>query len=168
VGIRESLNQNPNVTTGLTAAIILVAVAVIVWQLRGGSNAIPTGVEKAFFTIDDGKSTFVDDASKLPPFDRGGKPAYRAYVFACKNGKIRFVGYLERYTTEGKSKIEAARSHRQSIDPGFAESLAQSGIEVKAPNSGDTGWILRGDPKSAPIVNVKCPDGSNDLEPVSP
>src|SRR5205823_10436437 len=106
VGIRETLNQNPNVTTGLTAFIIIVAVAAIVWQIsRGNSPAGGNGGERAFFTIDDGKSTFTDDVSKLPPFDYQGRPAYRAYVFVCKGGKIRFVGYLERYTKEAKAKI---------------------------------------------------------------
>jgi len=168
VGIRESLNQNPNVTTGLTALIIIIAVAVIVWQLRGGNRPATTAAERAFFTVDDGKSTFIDDAAKLPPFDVQGKTAYRAYVFACSNGKIRFVGYLERYTPEGKSKLEAARSHKQQVDPSFAESVMQTGMEVKPPLTGDAGWILRGDPKSATVLNPKCPDGSNDLEPVSP
>jgi hypothetical protein len=169
VGIRETLNQNPNVTTGLTAFIIIVAVAAIVWQIsRGNSPVGGNGGERAFFTIDDGKSTFTDDVTKLPPFDYQGKPAYRAYVFACKGGKIRFVGYLERYTKDAKAKIDEARVRKLPMDPAFAESLNSSGIEVKPPLTGDAGWLLRGDPKSAAILTPRCPDGSNDVEPVFP
>jgi hypothetical protein len=36
VGLRETLNQNPAVTTGATIAIIALALAAIVWQLNGG------------------------------------------------------------------------------------------------------------------------------------
>jgi hypothetical protein len=169
VGIRESLNQNPNLTTGLTALVIIVAVAAIVWQIsRGSGGPTPNTSEKAFFTIDDGKTTFADDISKLPPFDHQGKPAVRAYVFACKGGKIRFVGYLERYTTEGKAKVEEAKARKQTMDPAFAESLAATGIEVKQPMTGDKAWLLRGDPKAATVMSPKCPDGSDDLEPVFP
>ena len=78
MGIREKLNENPRITAGATAAIILVALGFIVYQaIGGGGPPIPT---KAYYTIDDGETYFEDDIQKLAPFEHEGKQAVRAAV----------------------------------------------------------------------------------------
>ena len=85
MGIRETLNKNPGITTGATAGIILLAVGFIIYQLSGGGT--PSVATKAYFTIDDGKTWFSDDINKVPPFDKDGKQAVKAYVYECPGGK---------------------------------------------------------------------------------
>jgi hypothetical protein len=38
VGIRETVNQNPAITTGATLLIIALAIVAIVWQLNSGAG----------------------------------------------------------------------------------------------------------------------------------
>ena len=48
-GIRETLNKNPAITTGATAAIILIAIGVIIYQIMGGGT--PGIATEAYYTI---------------------------------------------------------------------------------------------------------------------
>jgi hypothetical protein len=132
VGIRETLNQKPAITTAATLIIIAAALAVIVyqsWESDGGHQAMPT---KAWFTIDDGKTWFVDDISKPSPYEYNGKAVYRVFVFTCDGGKTTFAAYLQRGNPDGAD------------------------AQVKAPLSSDADWIKRDDPKAATLLEPKC------------
>ncbi len=169
MGIREKMNQNPGVTTGVTIGVIVIALAFIIWQLLPNRGPkIPT---KAFYTVDDGATYFADDIKKIPPFDHEGKQAVRAYVFKC--GGKEFVAYLERYTPQAKARLEKAREEAAK-NPDAAPpdmmmpDLMESGIQVKKPGQGR--WVVQSDfQHSQDIMQVKCPDGKTDnLEPVMP
>ena len=158
------MNENPGVSIGVTAGVILLVIVVIVWELTGGKKAGSAGnFNQAFFSTDDGKTFFPDDVSKLPPFTKDGKPAYKAIVFRCGNGQP-FVAYLERFTEEGKKKAEEARQKT-----GRAYSAMASGIlEVKKP--GQPNWVrVNGENgrQWGEIMKVTCPDGGSP-EPVLP
>jgi hypothetical protein len=168
LGIRETLNKNPSITTGVTAGIVVLAIGVNVWQLlpRGGSSAMGNGTPKSFYSDDDGATYFADDATKIPPFDHNGKKAVRAQVFQCGNNPP-FVGILQRYTADAKAKMEKARSGK----PGdvVMEDFEITGLEIKKPKTGDTGWIRQTDPKAGTVSRVTCPDGKvENLRAVSP
>ena len=169
MGIRETLNQNPGITTGATAGIILLALIFIIYQLSGGSG--PQIATEAFYTTDDGATWFADDAEKIPPFDKDGKPAYRVYVYKCADGK-EFVSHLERYTPDAKAKLEEFRTKgpEAAADPGVMEMIYMGGVEVKDPATGDKGWVKQAQfEQAAKITTPVCPDGSSEsLEPVMP
>jgi hypothetical protein len=68
----------------LVAALLLLIVGmggVIWWEARPAPKE--EAVTRAFYTTDDGKTWFTDDAERLPPFDHGGKQAVRLYLFSC-------------------------------------------------------------------------------------
>jgi hypothetical protein len=173
MGIRETLNQKPGITTGATAGIILVALGIIVWQLVGtGSSTTGGGTGKLYFSDDDGKSWFADDAAKLPPFDHNGKPAYEAAVYTCDGGKTKYVAFLRRYTEDAKKKItEAHAKANPSGPPDPAAQMAQAtGAEVKLPGTGDDAknWVKQTDPNFSKIADAHCKDGKSEPEPVYP
>lgn len=128
-------------------------------------------VTEAFYSTDDGKTWFVDDAEKIPPFDKDGKPAYRVYVYRCADGKP-FISHLERYTPEAKKKLEeiVAKGPDADVDPGVMEMIYMNGVEVKDPGTGDKGWVKQSNfDRAAKITTPACPDGTTDtLEPVLP
>jgi hypothetical protein len=169
VGIRETLNKNPAITTGATAGIIVIAVGFILWQLMGSST--PGVATEAYFSNDDGKTWFEDDISKIPPFDKDGKPAYKAHVFQCPGGEP-FVAYLERYTEEGKKAMEAAQKSNASNDPMLMmEDMQFTAIEIRKPGLGDPikGWVRQSSPIASKVMELKCPDGTTEgIEPVVP
>jgi len=168
VGIRETLNQNPGITTGATAAIILIALGFIIWQFTGGGG--PSIQNAAFFSTDDGETWFEDEITKLAPFEKDGKQAYRVYVFTCDGGSTKFVSHLERYTEEAKKKIEEMRNapEKGPPNPMMFEGVLMTGIEVKDPKS--TQWVRQADFQRAQQVMMPvCPDGTKtNLEAVFP
>jgi hypothetical protein len=163
VGIRQKINENPGITTAATAGIIAVAIGVIVWQGCGGTGGGDTiaVATKAFYTIDDGKTLFVDDINKIPPYQKDGKTAVKANVFSCDDGKNRFVGYLEMYTPQDKAMLEKAAQQQPGGQPVYLPYTGQA--LVKKPGVGK--WIPLSPNTTqeyAAVVQVKCPDGSTD------
>jgi hypothetical protein len=168
VGIRETLNDNPRLTTGITAGIIVVVFVLIFWSgggSAGGGGGSGGGGTRVFFSDDDGKTWFPDDYTKVPPFQHNGKEAVRAWVYKC--GGKTFVNHLERYTPEAKKKVEELNSSKKMAnDPTMIDQIQRSGMEVKSP--GDPAWVKAGDAKASKVTAPKCPDGGKDLELVTP
>lgn len=174
MGIRETLNQNPAIATGGTAGIIIIALIFILWQTIGGSGGSASGGgDESYFTVDDGKTFFADSNKLVAPFDKDGKQAYQAFVYSCDGGSTKFVGYLKRYTTAAKAKIEESHKNPNQTDPTLWETLEMSGAEYRKPGDPEGKWINQagkdGYAQWSRVVSVKCPDGKTDtLEPVLP
>lgn len=160
MGIRQTMNENPKLAVGVTAGLILIAIIIIVWELASSRSGAPTAnFNQAFYSDDDGKTYFADEVSKIPPFPHNGKQAVKAVVFKCKDGKP-FVAHLERYTEEGKKRLEETKQRSSRV-------AGMMMMEVKKP--GQANWVrVGGDSKAwSDIMRVTCPDGSTP-EPVLP
>lgn len=162
----------PTRTTGIAMGIVVMLMLTVVLQLRGEGVTTTQAVRYtgAFYsTNEDGSDWFVDDITKFAPFDHNGKPAYKVYVFTCDGGKTKFVGYLERFSEAGIAKLNKIKADMESgKQPGFGEidAIYETEIEVKGPN---TAWVRRIDRKSADVLNIRCPDGTQKtLEVVLP
>lgn len=151
MGIRETLNKNPAITTVGTIVVILIALGLITWEMLPKSPPqIKAGL---YYTDDDGQSTFVDLMNKNPPFDHGGKKAVMAGVFTC-SGK-QFVAFVQKYTDDMKATMD---------DPNHGDissSDMDSNTMVKKPGDGDDKWVALSSKAGKELkYNVKCPDGS--------
>jgi hypothetical protein len=167
MGIREQINRKQWLGMGGTAALILMVLIFILWQVSN-SRRTSAALTRAFYSDDDGTSWFLDDRMKIVPFDHNGKPAVRVEVFRCKGGKP-FAGYLERYSDAVIAKMTALNPE----NPGAAALFFHAPMEVKRP--GDPEWFSMrgGDPSSmkqfTSITTPACPDGGpEDLTLVSP
>lgn len=178
MGFREALNQHRSVATGVTLAILAVALVTIGYQCTRGSRGPRPASGQAFFSTDDGATWFRDDATKIPPFDKDGKPAYRVAVYECADGEP-FVSHMERYPAEVKRRLEAARGGaptRPAGTPGSAppsppvtEMMVRGQREVKEAGTGDAAWVKVSSPEGQQITVPVCPDGTtNGLNPVAP
>jgi len=156
--VRQWLNEHPAVAAGIVTGVVALAIGVIVVQVLGARQKIPSSLPKAFYTVDDGKTFFEMGSENIAPFDYKGKEAVAAYVFEC-NGK-RFVGYLERYTSQARQKLIAQKD--------FSPQDQIKGRELKRP--GDAAWVKSGDFAAvAKVTDVKCPDGGGQApDPVAP
>ena len=153
MGLRESLQKNPAVTTGVAVVLIVLALVFIYFQLSGPSRPSAAALNKTFYSDDDGATFFLDDSAKVPPFDHNGKQAYRALVFRCSSGGKLFVGYLQKVPDDRKAQAESIIS----TDPkNVGQALA--GMDARKP--GEKTWVTG--PKASEMTSypkVNCPDG---------
>jgi hypothetical protein len=163
MGLRETLNENPRITTGITVALIVVVLAWLLWPRSGDGVAGggTGGAGQIFFTADDGKTWFPDEANKIPPFKKDEQDAVRAEVYKC--GGKTFVNHMVRYTPEGQKQLAAAQSKSggASLNP-----VGETEMEVKSP--GDKAWVKITDKKAQEIMKPKCSGDGSDLEVVRP
>ena len=166
--ISDKIQRNSQpVAIGATILIVGCIAYIMVQMFSEHDDTRVVG--KAFFTIDDGKTTFVMSADNMAPFDYQGQTAIRAVVFSCDDGKNSFVGYVQRLTPLGKEKMTAIREKQKktktapSLDP---ELMAN--IEIK--RRGDTKWVKQSNVQEArKIMDVRCPGNpAASAEPVQP
>jgi len=163
MGVREAMNKRPMIARGVAAALAAGAVVFFVLQMLDLRAAAPDQAgdpERAFFTVDDGKTWFIDDATQLSPFQHNGKEAVRAYVVEC-DGK-RFVNHLERYTAEGRQAMIRLREVvKKGPPPGALVAAAQQrGREVKRP--GDAKWTPTSNIAAAEAITTpKAPQSAS-------
>jgi len=162
VRFRELIKTRQSAAAALAVVMIVGAAVAIYVQARDGGSS---GPGNAYFSTDDGQTFFVDSATKLPPFDHKGKPAYRAHVFEC--GGKRVVGYLSGYTPEAIQALEGAKASRGTGKPppnaSALATIGTYGLLVKRP--GDPGWVSQADMMRATAVRTfRCPDGSTPTE----
>jgi hypothetical protein len=155
MGVRESLNENKRLGLGVATGVVVVGLAIISFQVFGGSKG--GGIDQptqVFYTDDNGKTFFKDDVYKVSPFDRSGKKAYRAEVFQCDDGK-QFVGLIYRHNALGRKAMEEYLAKGADDRLGtFLAGLDIQGLEAKAPGAPDTAWKANYGEKFA-----KCPSG---------
>ncbi len=178
MGLRETLNRNPAITTGATIVIIVLAVGFIIYSQVG--SGVPKPPKSAWYTTDDGASWFEDDINKISPFTKDGKEAIRIYVFECKDGK-KFAGYMERYTPEAKKQLEALNAKQAALKPGTPEheqasmeasgimqNVMMTGMQYKKPGAAGK-WVAQMDgEKFSQVVSITCPDTNDYPRPVNP
>src|SRR3954468_1414146 len=101
MSIRDKMNQNKMLGPGVGVALLLIAIGIIAFQTLGRNSnpTAPTG--NAFFSDDNGKTFFRDDATKLTPFSHDGKQAQRVDIFKGGDGK-EFAGLIYRWTDGGR------------------------------------------------------------------
>jgi hypothetical protein len=170
--------MNRNRTAALVATGLLSAAAFgfAIYTAFFSPNAIGNsggGKGKQFFSVDDGQKWFVDDASKVPPFEHDGKPAYRAVVYRCKTDGREFVARLERYDDTNRKRIEQlVANHGGAQSPAGMTQLTQVLQQVEVKRPGDATWVAQ-TPQATQayerVMHPQCPaDASHDLEPVIP
>jgi hypothetical protein len=161
MSVRETLNkQGPAAKIALVAGCILVAGFLLWNSFKSGK---PPAASQAFYTSDDGQTTFVDDFFRAYPFDHDGKPAYRVYMYQTSKG-TQFVGYLERYTAEGLKELEPLLSQTASREQlrQAIQTVRQKYTEVKKPNDPHAKWFRVGSSGAASVEAVTSPDGADD------
>jgi len=167
MGVRETIQQKPALMASFAAVSLLLGAAALYFQTVGKPHVSVRLLNAAFYSDDDGNTWFIDDASKLPPFDHNGKPAVRAAIYRYDDDK-KFVAYLEKFSDAQLAQVQAAIA----AHPEETAHWMQSPMEVKKP--GDRKWIPP--PSEKPqgalaygkIIMPTAPDGSKNLSPVAP
>ena len=166
MGIRETLNEKPQVAIGASAALIALAVGAVAYQLAGASSADGARTRKVFVSVDDGQTFTVQPSDQIPPFTLDGKEAVVARVYEC-DGK-RFVAYLQKFTPAGKKALEQLQTERgaAAVNAAAPTGVAETDFLYKKP--GGTEWVTPTSPKAADVLRVRCPSGGGVPRAVDP
>jgi hypothetical protein len=162
VGIRQTINEKPGMSAGVTAGVIVLALVFILWESFGHHGAARPPAQRTFYSDDDGQTWFPDASNKVTPFtDANSKEAVQAFIFKCGDGQP-FCGYLLRATDEGRK--EAAGQ------PHGVGSVILLHSEVKKP--GGKTWVKFDPRNTVPFTSItqsfpNCPVGSKP-DPVLP
>lgn len=143
----------------MSGALVCIGVVVIALEFKPDR---PKAITEAFYSTNDGKSWFIDDNDKMPPFDQNGQPAFRAFVFKASDG-TQYVGYLERYTDWAKARLAELKS-QPNPNPQAIMGVSQAGLQIKKP--GDAKWVQQNSQAAADIMSASAPDGSVGIEVV--
>lgn len=167
MGIREALNQRPGLTTGITATVIIAAIVYVIWQAVFGSDSSSDALKSAYYSIDDGKTWFVDDVSKPAPFVKDGGQAVRVHLFSVDGGKTKIPLYLEKFTDKGVLIYNSARADENDVAAMIsAQERLQRELLIKRP--GESKWYPR--PHNDFVTQLKkaqfkdLPDGTDAVE----
>lgn len=143
MGVREAIQKHQGVAIGIALAVIVIGAY---FSFRSATTTNGGGsLTKLYFSVDDGKTYFADDVSKLAPFQHDGKEAVQAYVFRC-GGETK-VHYLSRYTEAGR-KAQGQATHA----PDGAAPIETTATLVEYKRPGEANWQT-----TAPMP--KCPGG---------
>ncbi|HWE05022.1 MAG TPA: hypothetical protein VG326_21620 [Tepidisphaeraceae bacterium] len=157
MGIRETINEKPVAT--LIVAVVVIGCALGFLLMPKGSH-VPKLSSRSYYSDDDGKTWYIDDAKNVPPYDHNGKQAVRAYLYKCADGKP-FVQRLEMFDISTKEAIEG--QIRQGVPPLEAQ-LQVRGIKIKRPADEKWAYVLNGTPQEyaafQKVMTPHCPDGS--------
>ncbi len=164
-GLREIINEKRSVSLGV-AILMLICAGVYAGYTMHGPRPRPKG-DKAFYTVDDGKTWFVDSIYKVPPFIHDGKTAVRALVYSYDNGQKQFCPTVERYSPEMEKKMDDAviQANRDGMPLSSISLFNSPGtlneMEIKRAGTDDD-WVSRGDRDSSwkVLSSIKAPDGS--------
>lgn len=150
-----ALNGSKSALIAVAVLLFALAATLILRQFRTSNYA----AANAFYSSDDGATFFESASTNFPPFSHSGKDAVGARVFVDAAGRP-FVGYLERYTPEGKVRAAELLAQRSAGTgtPG-RDDILYANMEVKRP--GEKEWVKLSDPKARGIRTVMCPDKPN-------
>jgi hypothetical protein len=145
MSLRTFVNEYPVLTAGITVALLMSAIGYFIYSVRASDHYLDSP-KTAFFTTDDGATTFVDSATNIPPFDHQGQSAVRAYQFTADNGQHHWVQYLQKYPDAVEKGIAPAAT-QQPTDLGQAL--------VKRP--GERTWVSESSAHGIEIITPKAP-----------
>jgi hypothetical protein len=172
LSIRQSLNAYPAAAMAGAGAIIVAALTFVLVRTcsSAGDPTRGTGSTKAYFTTDDGKTYFVDDAAHVPPFEvnKPGDPnhrkiAVRARVARCKGGQP-YVALLEKYNEQDKRRLEQIlKQQGEKANRLPRDYMGGVYATLKKPLTGDQAWLpfnANNVQQWGALAVPTCPDGS--------
>ena len=158
MALREKLNSNK---TAVVIGLILLIAGLLVWNVSWSQGEYRSP-DRAFYSVDDGKTLFVDSASLIPPFEKEGKAAVKVVAMSCDGGATKTAVYLERYTQAAVKELSDRKAQTGSLSPAIVAGIAaRGGKEVKKANDPNGKWVNCSDlGRAIPILTYRCPGGA--------
>lgn len=143
------MGKNPVVA--VIAVIILIVAVVLIIKGMGGEQGGPSG-SATWYDTGTGQ-LYGTKPGQTPPMPApSGKEGVAASVFSdgsCDNKAERFIGFLFKYTDEGKTQLAAARA-KTPVDEMEVQRIATEEKLIKREK--DEEWVVQGTEEGAAIM----------------
>lgn len=144
--LRDTLNSNPVAVAAVAVILVGAALAVLLWP-SGGPAGDPNRAYYLDLDTDELFTGHVDDLLALET-PSGGDNGVRAAIYACGScprgiGTMTheeleqtnaFIAYLERYSDEARSTIQAQREHNEAEISPDLEAAMETGLYLRRPD----------------------------------
>ena len=173
--IRDWLRAHPSAATGIAAGALVVAVVLMLLQIRGSGAPEPEVQDQIYYSADDGASFFPAQRQQSPIKTEDGRTAVKAHVYKCLEceGTPLFINHLERHAAQGAATQPSADEPAGPTVPyqNYKEATqmvrAYSAIQVKKPQQRQ--WVPAGTANATAIMTGRCPVNANHpVQPVLP
>jgi len=153
--MENPLQRHPRIVTALAfiaTASALAYLGVHLFSKPGRPKSL------AYFYNEKTGKLFSASDQLLPPIDTDSGPGtgVRAYVFSCRDSKDTngtFIGFLEKFTPEGKAAVLAElEADHSALAMGFAMDKNQSAILVRSP--ADQTWHPKSSPEGVALMKA--------------
>ncbi|MFA5293415.1 MAG: hypothetical protein WC496_10320 [Phycisphaerae bacterium] len=124
LGIRKWINNNPKIIIGISIVSAVIFLLIVITLLIPSSPPIMQS-HKAWFYDLNTNELFIRNDDRIPPIDApsgklpDGEPAgVKAYVFTYfsdPNDSELFIGFLEKYTPQGKEIISLLKNSKDNV-----------------------------------------------------
>ena len=159
LGFRNWINNNPKIVIGISVASVFIFLLIVIIQLIPNKYPIVIQTDKVwFYDLNTGK-LFVGDRDEIPPIQApsgklpdGQLAGVKAYVFSYvhdPNDSERFVGYLEKYTPEGKEIVSSFQRSTRNVTKKLVRKLNKNRFIRKVI---DEQWFLAGSEQGRAIL----------------
>jgi hypothetical protein len=142
----------------VVVVVLLIAGAVYWFYGRGAPEAEASGV-KAFYIDEETGEESVRPVTDVPPLaGKGGKDTVVvAAKYSCDGGKTSQVGYLMKYTPEGKAALEEV--YKAGKDESSININMMQQVLVRLPGK-DGQWVFKQSDMGMRITDAgECPPG---------
>lgn len=170
---REWLNKNSGVVTVVAVVVLVLALGLVVWNMKGGRGPRVSG--KDYYYDLNTKKLIVDKSGQHPPFQvsTGSQPAVGVVVYACGEGACgtesqRKIGFLWRYTTKGLALAQEVA--KLPATPENADRRGELSMQMEQEKEyrmvDSDKWLAASDPQAQGMLGSlygNCP-GSKKLE----
>lgn len=147
--------KDPRLAGAIAAVLVIVALVIIV---RSGSRNTPP--DRSAYYLVEGSSDLIVAEMAPAPVDTSSGSAVRAYVFTCgrcDDESSRFVGYVEKYTSEALAQVGLPDPDYEAMNDGHLVAAADE----------PWNWTVAGSPEGKAIIDApgeKC-DGVKSCQP---
>ena len=167
--IRDAMNRNQSVISIVAVVFTIIAIAYILhYELH---SRYVTTVNQYFYDTAT-QQLKVEPSTAIPPMrGAGGKyTLVRAYVFTCSSCDNKQIGYLEKYTPQGKAALINLQKMANQPPPKPGPGAPPNGnmpyanpfeLEMQAYNSS----LVRLPAKGSPWVPANSPEGQHIMTP---
>jgi hypothetical protein len=158
--LRELIEKNKKVVLAILPVVVLASLLLGWHNLH--RDDLTGSISRTFFSDDDGKTYFAEDASKGLSFDHDGKPAYRAFVYHS-GSRGTYVGLLARPCGDDSPTQNTHRPVTHVPVPTGGAKTIPVAFDIKKP--GDAKWVVNSSPDGQAMARAAEEDGAEQVLP---